>query len=142
MSRVASTARNVNNALASTSHRAAPQLQPLINTLASLKGQSRRPTVAAYLALIKGASDYSIRRGAENGQLGWQIALGAWQDAQLGRVELGSAGLDQMLKVIVIGVRSFSLQSPFPISCPRSSSNNRKRSRPHPQHINRLHAQL
>ncbi|KAK4688370.1 TRIAP1/MDM35 family protein, partial [Tremellales sp. Uapishka_1] len=93
-----------------------PRLGPaLLQTLGTLKAQNRRPTAAAYIAVLKAAAEYAIGRGGVlNGMtaassedrfgaegLGWQIALGAWEDAKRGGVEIGDTAYEHLLRFTI-----------------------------------------
>ncbi|OCF37281.1 hypothetical protein I317_06872 [Kwoniella heveanensis CBS 569] len=80
-------------------------LPELLKKLTDLKGQSRRPRPAAYIAVIKAAGDFSLSRSSEGNEsenLGWQVALAAWEDAKKGGLDLGSEGFESLLRFTVI----------------------------------------
>jgi len=76
------------------------ELAELVNTLSSLKEQSRKPTPSAYLDLIQLASQFDsfrnlpIQQGSEpslqipHESLGWTLTAAALADAAAGNVEL------------------------------------------------------
>ncbi|WVQ96342.1 hypothetical protein IAU59_003446 [Kwoniella sp. CBS 9459] len=83
----------------------AQSLPELLKTLTDLKSQSRRPRPAAYIAVIKAAGDFSLSRSSEGDEaenLGWQVALAAWEDAKKGGLDLGSEGFESLLRFTVI----------------------------------------
>ncbi|KAL1413108.1 hypothetical protein Q8F55_000857 [Vanrija albida] len=90
-------------------------LPELLETLGKLKETGRTPTPAAYLALMRAAADYGIRRGNNKLQeaegeapdpsvrtLGFEIALGAMRDAKAGGIELGNDALDVLFRFVLI----------------------------------------
>lgn len=82
-----------------------PGIAQLLDTLATLKEEGRKPTAAAYVALISAAADYdkrrgvSVGRGAKGAGLGFEIALAAARDAEAGGIELGQEAINEFLKV-------------------------------------------
>ncbi|WVF68838.1 hypothetical protein IAT40_003611 [Kwoniella sp. CBS 6097] len=80
-------------------------LPELFKTLTELKAANRRPRPAAYIAVIKAAGDFSLSRSSEGDEaenLGWQVALAAWEDAKKGGLDLGSEGFESLLRFTVI----------------------------------------
>ncbi|WWC96558.1 hypothetical protein V866_003426 [Kwoniella sp. B9012] len=72
-------------------------LAVLIQRLARLKSENRRPRPEAYVAILRAAGDFSLSRtapGEESENLGWQVAQAAWEDAKAGNVELGPEGME------------------------------------------------
>ncbi|OCF56865.1 hypothetical protein L486_05720 [Kwoniella mangroviensis CBS 10435] len=80
-------------------------LAVLIQRLARLKSENRRPRPEAYVAILRAAGDFSLSRtahGEESENLGWQVAQAAWEDAKAGNVELGPEGMEAFLRFSVI----------------------------------------
>ncbi|WWD05331.1 hypothetical protein V865_003404 [Kwoniella europaea PYCC6329] len=77
-------------------------LAVLIQRLARLKSENRRPRPEAYVAILRAAGDFSLSRtapGEESENLGWQVAQAAWEDAKAGNVELGPEGMEAFLRI-------------------------------------------
>nr|XP_031864431.1 uncharacterized protein CI109_000345 [Kwoniella shandongensis]KAA5531503.1 hypothetical protein CI109_000345 [Kwoniella shandongensis] len=81
-------------------------LPTLLKTLSDLKSKSRRPTPSAYITIIKAAGDYALGRNASDGDetegLGWQVAMAAWDDAKRGGIDLGTDGIESLMRFSVI----------------------------------------
>nr|XP_019045376.1 hypothetical protein I302_05765 [Kwoniella bestiolae CBS 10118]OCF24306.1 hypothetical protein I302_05765 [Kwoniella bestiolae CBS 10118] len=76
-------------------------LSVLLERLARLKSESRRPRPEAYVAILRAAGDFSLSRSVEAeeaGDIGWQVAQAAWDDAKAGNVDLGSEGMEAFLR--------------------------------------------
>ncbi|WVQ65315.1 uncharacterized protein L199_003491 [Kwoniella botswanensis] len=79
-------------------------LAVLIQRLARLKSENRRPRPEAYVAILRAAGDFSLSRtapGEESENLGWQVAQAAWEDAKAGNVELGPEGVEAFLRTAI-----------------------------------------
>ncbi|WRT68013.1 uncharacterized protein IL334_004988 [Kwoniella shivajii] len=77
-------------------------LPNLLQKLTTLKADGLRPRPEAYVAIIRAAGDFALSRsveGEESDNLGWQIALSAWNDAQQGKVDLGIEGMEVLLRL-------------------------------------------
>ncbi|WWD18700.1 hypothetical protein CI109_103154 [Kwoniella shandongensis] len=78
-------------------------LPTLLKTLSDLKSKSRRPTPSAYITIIKAAGDYALGRNASDGDetegLGWQVAMAAWDDAKRGGIDLGTDGIESLMRL-------------------------------------------
>ncbi|WVR06552.1 hypothetical protein IAU60_003583 [Kwoniella sp. DSM 27419] len=77
----------------------------LLRDLAAFKAQSRKPKASAYIAIIQAAGDFALSRsneGDESENLGWQVAIAAWNDAELGGMNLGKEGLDALLRMVLL----------------------------------------
>jgi hypothetical protein len=95
----------------------------LLEGFDSMRDSGRKPSRAAYLALLSAAASHSAERAfnragesredfdgltgtsstflSEQGEtgLGWKLAWCAWQDARMGDIDLGIEGLDLLIKV-------------------------------------------
>jgi hypothetical protein len=82
-------------------------LTQLIQTLALLKAEGKKPTAVAYNALMRAAADYANRRGnnLEAGDksktIGFEIAMAAYRDAEAGGIDLGTEAVDNLFRVSV-----------------------------------------
>ncbi|WVW84935.1 hypothetical protein I302_106971 [Kwoniella bestiolae CBS 10118] len=91
-------------------------LSVLLERLARLKSESRRPRPEAYVAILRAAGDFSLSRSVEAeeaGDIGWQVAQAAWDDAKAGNVDLGSEGMEAFLRLAGVETAWYRVKSSY-----------------------------
>nr|ODN92368.1 hypothetical protein L204_05467 [Cryptococcus depauperatus CBS 7855] len=76
------------------------RLSSVLQKLTVYKSEERSPTPLAYINIIQAASDFALAHnteGDDSENLGFQVALAAWEDAKKGGLELGQEGIDAMM---------------------------------------------
>ncbi|WVQ84992.1 hypothetical protein IAT38_007156 [Cryptococcus sp. DSM 104549] len=89
-------------ALSPFASRLGNSIPEILHGLTKIKAEGAKPNAAAYITIIQAAADFAGTGNPEIAEerhgLGWQIAMGAFRDAELGGIDLGSEGIEVLMR--------------------------------------------